>query len=498
MKHIGVSLIVVIFLFNGVALSQPLLEDVPEERVSLDIKGMDIADVLKMIAGPAGLNLVIDKNVAGRVNVLLKDVSPQEALDAVLAANRLVRDERGSISIIMTVKDYEEVYGLLPPDYHELERVSLKHVRAGKAASVLSPLKSARGRVLVDEPANALILADTPEKNGQLRRMLEEMDTPVFTQTLSLRYATAATVAPLLGEAMGPPLAGVVVDGRTNKLIVRGTREALAKARRIIEDLDERTREVAIDARIVQINLEDKMSLGIDWDAVLSNNIRWEGSFDPLVSTVGCVWTVGTLAPVDPGDFRAVVEALRTIGDVEILSSPRLTVTHNESARILVGSKQVYVTTSAVQSTSSTQTAESVNFVDVGVKLYVTPAISADGFISVKVRPEVSSVVEMYRTAAGNTIPIVETSEAETTVLLRDGATMVIGGLMKKELVCTVNKIPLLGDIPFLGALFRSRTERDHKAELAIFLTCRILDWDAVPCEDERVENRRGEDYNTI
>ncbi len=484
-------------LLGATLAAQPLPKEAPEERLSLDIKGMDVADVLKMIAAEAGLNLVIDKNVSGRANILLKDVVPEEALDAVLAANRLVRDERGSISIIMTARDYEEAYGVLPPDYHELERVALTHVRARDAVSLLEQLKSAKGRVLVDEPANALILVDTAGKNRQMRRMLEEMDVALFTESLPLRYASAATVAPLLGEALGRPLAGVVVDERSNKLIMRDTRENLAKARQVVEMLDERTREVMIDARIVQVNLDDRMSLGIDWDAVLSNNVRWEGSFDRLVSSAGSVWTIGTLAPVDPGDFRAVIEALRTVGEVKILSSPRLMVTHNESAKILVGSKQVYVTSSAVQSQSSTQTTESVSFVDVGVKLYVTPTVSPDGFISIKVRPEVSSVVETYWTAAGNAIPIVETSEAETTVLLRDGATMVIGGLMKEEKVRTVNKIPLLGDIPFLGALFRSRSERDRKTELAIFLTCRILDWDAGPGADERVEKEGGDDYNT-
>jgi type II secretory pathway component GspD/PulD (secretin) len=172
-----------------------------------------------------------------------------------------------------------------------------------------------------------------------------------------------------------------------------------------------------------------------------------------------------------------VIEALKTSGTTKILSSPRLTVTHNEAAKILVGSKQVYVTTSALQSQTTTETAESVSFVDVGVKLFVTPTISHDGFVSMKVRPEVSSVVQNYKTASGNIIPIVETSEAETTVLARDGATIVIGGLMKDEKIKTVNKIPLVGDIPFLGALFRNSVDETKKTELVIFLTCKILDF---------------------
>ena len=497
MKNHALVFFSVLFLLGATAAAQPLPKGAAGKKIALDIKGMDVADVLKMIAAEAGLNLVIDKGVSGRVNLLLKDVRPEEALDAVLAAHRLVREERGSISLIMTAKDYEEAYGVLPPDYREFERVILTHVRARQAAALLEQLKSTRGRILVDETANAVILVDTAEKNKQLCCLLREMDVALFTESLPLRYAPAAAVAPLLAEALGRPLAGVVVDERSNQLIVRATREDLARLRRLLEELDVRGREVMIDARIVQVNLDDKLSLGVDWDALLCNNVRWEGRFDQLVSSGGSVWTLGTLAPEDPGDWRAVVEALRTVGEVRILSSPRLTVTHNESAKILVGSKQVYVTSSAVVSPSATQTTEAVNFVDVGVKLYVTPAVSPDGFICLKVRPEVSSVVENYRTAAGNTIPVVETSEAETTVLLKDGAAMVIAGLMKEEKVRTVNKVPLLGDIPFLGALFRSRSERDRKTELAIFLTCRIVEWDAGAGPDETVEKEKGADYNT-
>jgi type II secretory pathway component GspD/PulD (secretin) len=140
-----------------------------------------------------------------------------------------------------------------------------------------------------------------------------------------------------------------------------------------------------------------------------------------------------------------------------------------------VGSKQVYVTTAAIQSQTTTETAEAVNFVDVGVKLYVTPSIGADGYISMKVRPEVSSVIQTYKTASGNTIPIVETSETETTVLIKNGATIIIGGLMKEEKIKDVNQIPILGSIPVLGHLFKNTIEEKKKTELAIFLTCRII-----------------------
>jgi general secretion pathway protein D/type IV pilus assembly protein PilQ len=141
----------------------------------------------------------------------------------------------------------------------------------------------------------------------------------------------------------------------------------------------------------------------------------------------------------------------------------------------LVGSKKVYVANTVVQGESTTTTAEDVKFVDVGVKLYVTPTISKDGYITMKIRPEVSSATTNYTTAQGNEIPIVDTSEAETTVIVKDGVTLVMGGLMKNENTKNVYKLPLLGEVPLLGGLFRRTEDTTTKTELVIFLTPHII-----------------------
>src|SRR2546428_95319 len=123
------------------------------------------------------------------------------------------------------------------------------------------------------------------------------------------------------------------------------------------------------------------------------------------------------------------------------------------------------------QTTSASTTAEQVTFIDVGLQLKVLPTINEEGFVSMKIKPEVSSVSRSLTTAAGNSIPIVDTSSAETTVMVKDGTTLVIAGLMKDEKIGAEKKLPVLGDIPFLGALFRSRDDRRAKTELIFFLT---------------------------
>lgn len=457
-----------------------LQKPAPADKMSLDIKGMDIVDVLKMLAVKSNLNLVIDKNVAGRVTVFLKDVNPMEALDVILASNNLVAKTESGITRIMAGQDYEQAFGVKFYDAKELKRVPLKYARPHDLIPVLNQIRSSIGVIFADDTTNSILLYDTKGKNEQLAEMAEGMDAPLKTQAFKLNYAKAETVASAIQDVVTKNIANVKVDSRTNQIIVTDYEPVLDKLMGVIASLDERTKEVRIEAKIIQVNLTDKTSFGIDWEYILNKKMDIKGVFGQVVSTAGNKWTIGTAAPKEANDYRAVIEVLKTVGQTKILSCPRLTVINNEAAKILVGSKQVYVTTSAVQSQTTTETAESVNFVDVGVKLFVTPSISHDGFISMKVRPEVSSVVQNYQTASGNIIPVVETSEAETTVLAEDGSTIVIGGLMKDEKIKTVNKIPLLGDIPFLGALFRNTVDDVKKTELVIFLTCHILDFKKV------------------
>lgn len=449
------------------------------DKMSLDIKGMDIVDVLKMLASKTALNLVIDKNVAGRVTVFLKDVAPREALQVILSSSGLVVRQEGVISRVMTAQDYEKIHGYDFDDPRQTLRLRLKYAAPKDVAAVLNEVKSKVGRIVVDEVSGTVVLFDTQKKNEEMKKMAEDMDLPLETQTFVLNYARCEKVAETLQPVLSKSVGRIVIDGRSNKIIVTDHATKAEKIKNLVASLDDRTREVLIDAKIVQVNLNDKRSLGIDWEYVLNKKFSVAGMFGGVITTTGNKWTIGKLNPVDANDYRVLIEALETEGETQILSSPRLTVVNNESAKILVGSKQVYVTTTAVQSQATTETAEAVNFVDVGVKLYVTPTIGADGFISLKVQPEVSSVVQNYKTAAGNTIPIVETSQTETTVLLRDGATLVIGGLIKDEKTKTTNKIPVLGNIPFLGFFFRNTVDEVKKTELAIFLTCRILDFES-------------------
>ena len=172
---------------------------------------------------------------------------------------------------------------------------------------------------------------------------------------------------------------------------------------------------------------------------------------------------------------------LQTVGNTKILSSPRIVALNGQESKILVGTKQAYVTTTVLSpgGGATVTTTEQINFVDVGVKLFVTPVIGEDGFITLKVKPEVSSVDSTITTAEGNTVPIVRVSQAETSLVVKDGVTVIIGGLIEDSKVDTKSGIPILSQIPILGIPFRSQDTNNQKTELVIFLTPKIVDGEA-------------------
>ena len=272
-------------------------------------------------------------------------------------------------------------------------------------------------------------------------------------------------------------------------LIVADTPTKILEIEKIIRAFDVKQREVLIEAKIIQIVLNDEHKMGIDWEAIVSDYhaLNLKGDFDILTSSEkrGRL-SVGTLSS---DDYTFLIDALETVGKTNILSNPSITAVNNKEAKILVGSTQPYVTTTTTTPASGpTTTAESVNFIDVGVKLFVTPTIHMDDFITMKIKPEVSSVTKSVTTSQNNTIPVVETSEAETMVTVKDGVTVVIGGLIKEEKLSTVRKIPILGDLPLLGLAFRNQKQSVAKTELVIFLTPKIITGD-VP-EADRLQGQ--------
>jgi general secretion pathway protein D len=447
------------------------------KRLSLELRAMDVLAVLKFLAEQGDFNVVPGKNVGGRVSLAVKDISIQDALDIIALTNELAYVVQNRVIHVMTEADYQKLFGSPFADQREVKTVHLQYADAGTVATVLGNVKSTVGRVVADPATRTIILIDVPDKVAQMVTAVEGMDRAAQLQTkpFELRYGKAADVKPEVEKALTPKLGAVRLDKRTNTLVVTDLASQMQDIQRIIRAFDRRTREVVIQAKIVEVRLEDRLQIGIDWEvlfrAMVNVDMRQIFPVQPAITTGGKL-ILGTFAS---DNWRAVLDLLQSVGKTNILSTPQIAVVENEEAKILVGTKQAYVTSAVTQTQQAATTAEQVTFVDVGLQFKVAPTINDEGFVTMKIRPEVSSVTSELRTAAGNVIPIVDTSSAETTVMVKDGNTVVIAGLIKEERTDTARKFPILGDIPILGFFFRSRNDSALKTELLFFLTPTIF-----------------------
>ena len=158
-------------------------------KISLDIKGMDIVDVLKTLANRTGMNLIIGKNVTGRVTLFLKDVDVWDAFEIVLLANELAYQKQGEIINVMSQRDYELLYGERFQDKKQAKTIPLKYARAADLSRALNQIKTNIGRVVVDEGSNTLVLIDTPKKINEMQDFIKNADLPTQARVFNLNYA---------------------------------------------------------------------------------------------------------------------------------------------------------------------------------------------------------------------------------------------------------------------------------------------------------------------
>ena len=182
--------------------------------------------------------------------------------------------------------------------------------------------------------------------------------------------------------------------------------------------------------------------------------------------------------------YEILMKFLATLGEARLISNTKIAVINNHEARIHVGRQEAYITSTTTSGQTTTTTAEDVTFVNVGIQLSVTPTINDEGYIIMKIKPEVSSVVDTLITPSGNQIPIIDTSLAETTVMVKDNATIIIGGLRREEEVLVAKRIPFFGDLPILGSIFRSQTSTTQHSELLVMITPHIINGTIVTSGD--------------
>ncbi|NTV28534.1 MAG: hypothetical protein HGA80_00440 [Candidatus Omnitrophica bacterium] len=471
---------------------KPILLTEPKEtldermmrKIALDVRDMNIVDVVKFLAMKGEFNVVISPAVDGRTTVLLDNVAIKDALDIVIISNKLAYQIQNNIVQVMTSVEYEAMFGKPFGEKTVVETLHLQYAKPSYVLAALDNLKSNVGKIIIDEDTGSVVLIDTPVSIEKMKKVVKDIEQPLETVIFNLQYAKADVVADKLRMRIDAKSVGSISsDERSNQLIIRvfpGRKEEVEK---IIRHLDEPTKEVLIEARILQVILKPTHDAGIDWSILTKDksigkiniannymNVSGMSSSDNLHNTFGKV-AFGT---INVDKFVMDVRAMDQVSDTKILSNPQILAVNNEESRIHIGDTVPYIISTVSGTGDNAITSEDVRFIDVGLKLNVTPIINNDGMITMRLRPEISSVVGTLSSKGGG-IPQVNKTEVETTLVVEDGTTIIMAGLRKDDKVHSRKGLPILMDMPVVDKLFSRDSDSMTSTEIVIFITPHIL-----------------------
>jgi type IV pilus assembly protein PilQ len=430
---VGVTMISTAEVVATSAVSAP--KPPAEEPIEIGYMEADIQNVLRTLAAKAGVNLILGDEVTGKVTVNLKGISYEQAM-------QLIAESKGYAYIndnnVVKVKSRES----LEVEPIELRIYTLAYAKAEDVKKTLDPVLTKQGKIEVDARSNTLVLSDTPS--------------------------------------------------------------SLSKIMPLIKSLDTETPQVLIEAKFIETQKNPQKNLGIDWSGTLLNHqlsatgYRVPPNVDPTGPTSyaldpntggnltgftlqksldGGPWNA-SYALLNPGNAALVFSYLNQDTDSELLANPRVVATDNVKTRISI-SEQYPIPNFAFSEQTASLQISGFEYKDIGIILTVTPRINRNDYVTLDVQPEASSSSQNATLSSGGgnsvSIPIINTRTAQTTVLIKSGNTLAIGGLMRVDVSDNYSKVPLMGDAPILGPLFRSKSLSKTKRDLLIFLTPTIV-----------------------
>jgi len=382
-------------------------------RVSLDVQDAEIGTVLRSLASFSGTNIVASPRVTGKVTVTLDEVPWREALAVILRAHSFDFVDDGGIIRVDTAEDLRQ-----------------EQVAAKMAAKQIEDL--------------------------------EKLSLGIVT----LNYATADEIRKSL-EEMLTSRGNIDVDQRTNSLLINDVAERVALIQEMANQLDTQTPQVEINARLVDLDHRATRELGISWSATNfqpdGQNFVGDANVNNAIQDPNGTFRIGTVQ--NYGELVAKLDALERDNRAHLISNPIITTTDNREAKILVGQKIPLIVADEAGNAVTQLTT-------IGIMLKVTPHINSPERITLDVHNEVSDLSSQATVQGG---VIINTSESDTRVMVRNGETAIIAGLIRSVESSLETGVPVLKDIPLLGALFRSEAKTTNQRELVVFVTPRVV-----------------------
>ncbi|WP_417392163.1 hypothetical protein [Gimesia sp.] len=442
---------------------KPLLKISPNhdqgETFSLQIQDAEIMQVLDMLGELSGMNILTGQGVTGTISANLKNVTPAQALDAILRSRDLAFEKEGEFVYVMTQAQLEQ--------------------------------KKKSSRKVVTKLYSPFYIS---------AKELQNLITPILTENIGIVSLTSPSE---VGIAPDPTSAGGDSYAQTDSILVRDYPEVLEEVDRLLEKMDIPPMQVVIEAMILNVTLNDDMKFGVNFAMLGDNNksLLVDGNGNTLNNSSGFPGS-GSTSIVPPtgqfiadlaglkygflhGDISGFIEALEDVTETNLIASPQLRALNKQKAELIIGDRTSYSTVTQNGNTSI----QNVNFLDSGIVLNLRPFITPDGQIRMEVHPERSSA----RINPSTNLPDLQTTEVTTNVMVRDGHTVVIGGLIEERASNTRNQVPFLGAIPVIGNAFRHQREITTRNELIVLITPRIVREEPARIEGEILEHEGAE-----
>ena len=438
----------------------PIVNCRAEESVTMNIVDSEVREVLTSLASIGGVNIVADDSVNGKITVQLAGVSFQEALDIITKTKGLQYQTIGNTIIVGTKNNMSAGFGQL----------HVFHLKFANPDDVVNAAKLALG----------------------LGGSTESSSTENSTQTTTTSN-TNSTTSNNDGKTTAEISGNLTVDKATNSLLFYGTASEAQKVRAVLDQIDIPYEQVSLEAQVMSINKTDSKNLGIEWEwskapqsyeEYTPEKITIDAATGRITSTepaeitrassfnkgtTGGIISFGRSPDGLPYEFyyAAKINALINNGKANILSKPKITTINGKEATINIGG-EVPIPTLTVSDNTTTTTYE---YKETGIILKYTPRVNDDGYITAKIHTEVSTPTYDADTKAYR----FNKRSADTQVRLKDGETMVIGGLIGSDESKVMSKIPFLGDLPILGRFFSNVNNSKNESEVIIFVTARIV-----------------------
>ena len=397
--------------------------------MSLNVQDGDVGELLRSVARMGNINIILDRTVTGNISLKVDEAEPEEMLMQIIRAGGFDATRDGNTWIVAGRGNLQQGFGrvhVLPVKYAPLQDIK-------NAVAMYFEQGESKGDS--EKPAKD---GTKPQRDAERKRQR------------------------------------VLADVSTGSLMVYGTAEDARKARELVQKLDVPARQVSIEAKVVSVNKEDASKLGIQWDWTTLPQYNYDGdeAKRPVFEKSG---TAGGIVSFGKGpggkpyewQFSAAIEAMVSHGKADVLSRPNIVTMQGQEAVINIGGEVPVPTVSTTNSTVTT----SIEYRPAGIILRCLPMVNEDGYITSKIHTEVSSPQYVEEMNAYS----FQKRSADTMVRLKDGETMVIGGLISSEEIKSMSKVPFLGDLPILGNLFKSVHSSVTNSEIFIILKAKIV-----------------------